>query len=71
MSAESNSSSSSPGSGTERAREPENIMDLSIRGEFALLHLSIRTQLIQLLLGHFFNFALSFVPLFAARAKHV
>lgn len=70
MSAESNSSSSSPGSGTER-REPENIMDLSIRGEFALLHLSMRTQLIQLLLGHFFNFALSFVPLFAARAKHV
>lgn len=71
MSAESNSSSSSPGSGTERGREPENIMDLSIRGEFALLPLSMRTQLIQLLLGHFFNFALSFVPLFAARAKHV
>lgn len=56
MSAESNSSSSSPSSGPERAREPENIMDLSIRGEFALLPLSIKTQLIQLLLGHFFLF---------------
>lgn len=74
MSAESNSSSgSSPSSGPERRREPENIMDLSIRGEFALLPLSIKTQLIQLLAAWpFLSFhSLSFVPLFAARAKHV